>query len=216
MDTIVYIDGFNLFYGGLKGTPYKWLDLGALCAALLPGRTIMRIRYFTARVVDFPHDPEASTRQDMYLHALRTIPNLTVHSDGWFSKNAKWLPRYPLVYRDPTRPPELVQVWRLEEKRTDVDIATNLLVDCFSNDFREAVVISNDSDLAPAIEMVKVKYSKRIGVFNPHHRNLISSHLKKAASYDRHGPTKSVLARCQFPPAVTDAAGRAITKPASW
>jgi len=39
MLTNVYVDGFNLYYGCLKGTPYKWLDLGALCQALLPPRT---------------------------------------------------------------------------------------------------------------------------------------------------------------------------------
>ena len=46
----VYIDGFNLYYGALKGTPYKWLDLARLCQALLPSDTIQEIKYFTARV----------------------------------------------------------------------------------------------------------------------------------------------------------------------
>lgn len=48
--TNVYIDGFNLFYGALKGSPYKWLDLEALCHQLLPKDSIHRIRYFTAKV----------------------------------------------------------------------------------------------------------------------------------------------------------------------
>ena len=37
--THVYIDGFNLYYGALKGTPYKWLDLEALCRKLMPRTT---------------------------------------------------------------------------------------------------------------------------------------------------------------------------------
>tara|TARA_R110002072_G_scaffold29206_4_gene92759 strand:- start:564 stop:863 length:300 start_codon:yes stop_codon:yes gene_type:complete len=37
MRTCVYVDGFNLYYGALKRTPYKWLDLAALMAAL-PGK----------------------------------------------------------------------------------------------------------------------------------------------------------------------------------
>jgi hypothetical protein len=46
----VYIDGFNLFYRCLKGTPYKWLDVARLSEHLLPKGTIVnRIRYFTAR-----------------------------------------------------------------------------------------------------------------------------------------------------------------------
>ena len=49
-DTIVYIDGFNLYYGALRGTPFKWLDVRALCARMLPTNTIAQIRYFTANV----------------------------------------------------------------------------------------------------------------------------------------------------------------------
>ena len=45
MRTNVYIDGFNLFYGCLKGSPYKWLNIEALCRRLLPKDQINRIRY---------------------------------------------------------------------------------------------------------------------------------------------------------------------------
>ena len=95
MDTIVYIDGFNLYHGSVKGTPYKWLDLGSLCATLLPGRNIKKIRYFTAIVVDFPHDQQASTRQDVYIRALRTVPNLDVHKEGLLFKKRQMRTRYP-------------------------------------------------------------------------------------------------------------------------
>ena len=44
----VYIDGFNLYYGAVKGSPYKWLDLGALCHHMLPNDTVQSIEYFTA------------------------------------------------------------------------------------------------------------------------------------------------------------------------
>ena len=74
MGTNVYIDGFNLYNGSVKNTPYKWLDLGALCTTLLPGQTIHRIRYFTASVLRFPHDLQAPVRQNMYIRALGTIP----------------------------------------------------------------------------------------------------------------------------------------------
>jgi hypothetical protein len=40
--TNVYIDGFNLFYGALKASPYKWLDPEALCHHLLPKDSISR------------------------------------------------------------------------------------------------------------------------------------------------------------------------------
>ena len=50
MKANVYIDGFNLYYGALRGTAYKWLNLSAMCQRLLPGRSIGRIRYFTAKL----------------------------------------------------------------------------------------------------------------------------------------------------------------------
>jgi len=47
----VYVDGFNLYYRCVKGTPHKWLDVSSLAAKLLhSGTQINRIRYFTARV----------------------------------------------------------------------------------------------------------------------------------------------------------------------
>jgi len=52
MATNVYVDAFNLYYGSLKGTPYRWLDLGAFCARLLPKDRINRIRYFTSSFLD--------------------------------------------------------------------------------------------------------------------------------------------------------------------
>lgn len=72
MRTYVYVDGFNLYYGALKGTPYKWLDIRALFRAILrPENDILKIRYYTARVSSRPDNPDAPTRQDFYLQALQ-------------------------------------------------------------------------------------------------------------------------------------------------
>jgi hypothetical protein len=76
--TCVYVDGFNLYYGALKGTPYRWLDLRKLSELLLPKHEITRIKYFTARVSARPGDPGQSTRQHAYLRALTTIANLDI------------------------------------------------------------------------------------------------------------------------------------------
>lgn len=51
MRTYVYIDGFNLYYRALKGTPYKWSNLKALfIQPLNPQNKIQAIKYFTALV----------------------------------------------------------------------------------------------------------------------------------------------------------------------
>ena len=212
--TNVYIDGFNLYNGSVKNTPFKWLDLAAMCSTLLPGRRINKIRYFTARVLAFDHDPQAPLRQDIYLRALRTIPNIIVHK-GWFAARPTLLPKYPLIYPRSNRPPQLVKVLRMEEKRTDVNIATYLLVDCFLDDFDEAVVISNDADLALPIEIVRTQFGKTIGIINPHPKTKISGDMIKAATFHLRSINKKVLATSQFHPSLTDAKGN-FTKPASW
>jgi len=51
---IVYIDGFNLYYGAVRATPaLKWLDLESYCKHLRPHDEIVSIRYFSA-LVDGP------------------------------------------------------------------------------------------------------------------------------------------------------------------
>jgi hypothetical protein len=91
MRTNVYIDGFNLFYGCLKGSPYKWLDIEALCRRLLPKDQINRIRYFTALVTARPGDPQQPVRQETYLRALASLRPVTVHL-GEFYVNRTRMP----------------------------------------------------------------------------------------------------------------------------
>ena len=55
--TSVYVDGFNLYYGAVKDTSYKWLDISRMCQLLLPKHQITRIKYFTARVSARSGDP---------------------------------------------------------------------------------------------------------------------------------------------------------------
>jgi uncharacterized LabA/DUF88 family protein len=214
MVTNFYIDGFNLYHGSVKGTEYKWLDISALCQHLFPDRTINKIHYFTARVLRFKHNWAAPDRQDVYLRALRTLPNVVVHREGWFAKRAARLPVYPAAY-DANNSLKLTNVLKMEEKRTDVDIATWLLIDCFEGDFDDAVVVSNDSDLVPAIDAVNNRYNKPVWVVNPHFNDSPQRHLVAAASGHYTRINRSALAACQLPSTLTDSGG-AITKPLEW
>jgi hypothetical protein len=58
MKTNIYIDGFNLYYGCIKDTPYHWLNVAEMCSLLLPKDQIQRINYFTALVTARPKDPD--------------------------------------------------------------------------------------------------------------------------------------------------------------
>ena len=99
MRTRVYVDGFNLYYGALKGTPFKWLNLVELSYRLLPsGHTIERLNYFTARVSG-ALDPGAPARQQVYLSALNTLPEVKVHF-GRFLAKTNWRPLTNLPVAD--------------------------------------------------------------------------------------------------------------------
>jgi hypothetical protein len=109
--TNVYVDGFNLFYGALKGSPYKWLDLDALCRMLLPKDTINRIRYFTAKVSARPDDPQLPVRQESYLRALATVPKVSIHLGVFYVSTVRAYLAYP-----PPSGPKTVEIIKTEEK----------------------------------------------------------------------------------------------------
>ena len=91
MRTRVYVDGLNLYYGALKRTPYKWLDLACLCTKLLPAECkVEKIRYFTAHVSGIS-DRSAPARQQVYLNALHTIPEIDVIFGNFLTKTV-WRP----------------------------------------------------------------------------------------------------------------------------
>lgn len=56
LKTNVYVDAFNLYYGCLKNTKFRWLNIHALCQHELPSNTLNRIRVLAARVAARLHD----------------------------------------------------------------------------------------------------------------------------------------------------------------
>jgi len=209
--TNVYIDGFNLYYRAVRGTPYKWLDLAALSNALIPRHTVHRIRYFTADAQARPNDLAIPVRQQTYLRALQTIPNLTIHKGQFKQRQIE----RPLVRPIPGSPRNVL-IHHMEEKGSDVNLATFLLVDGYENDYEQALVISNDSDLALPITMVREKLGKPIGVVNPNRdeNEGIPMELKKAAVFLRQIRLRT-LKKCQFPKILPDSQGL-IRKPTGW
>jgi hypothetical protein len=202
----VYVDGFNLYYRCLRGTPYKWLDLAKLATLLVPSCTVNRIRYFTAHVSNDPSDPRQSQRQQTYLRALGTIPNLTIHR-GLFTQQIK-------KRRLAAAPHTLVEIIHMEEKGSDVNLATHLLLDGFQGDFDLALVVSNDSDLRTPVQVVRQTLSLPVTVAIPGNRRRIRrSSLAPADFYTR--VTESKLSASQFPTVIQDANGQ-IRKPSSW
>lgn len=215
MKTNVYVDGFNLYYGCVKGTPYRWLDILKLCQTEFPLNSIHRIRYFTALVKARPTDPQQPVRQQTYLRALRTLPNLTIHEGEFLSNPVRMMLVHP-----PAGGPNTVEVWKTEEKGSDVNLATYLLLDAFDNDCEAAIVISNDSDLAEPIYQVKKRFGIKVVTLHPlrtpapGNKPRPNFKLVRAASKSLILKEATLIAS-QFPPTLTDANGT-ITKPASW
>ena len=200
----VYIDGFNLYYG-LKADNlrrYYWLDVRSLSENLLrPAQCLVAVRYFTARVHHDPKDPDKSKRQDTFLDALATLPDVYIHY-GYY------LPKQNSCFT-------CGMTWQTyEEKMTDVNIAVELLGDAQDNAFDTAIIVSGDSDLAGPMEAVRRRYpNKRVVVAFPPNR--VSKKLKQHA-------TKSfVIGRkklkdSQLPSQVTKPDGYVLTRPSTW
>lgn len=212
MKTYVYIDGFNLYYGCLQGTPYRWLDPVALARIVLPGTAeVVHVRYFTARVSDRTGKRGTTQRQQTYLRAIATLPNLTIHF-GSFLSHAQ---NMPLENPQP-RGPRTARVIRTEEKGSDVNIAAFMLMDGVEGLYEQVALVSNDSDLKVPVEMVRRKLGKTVALLapisNPGRR--LSQQLNAAASFTR-TIRKGALARAQLPASLADGSGE-IHKPREW
>ena len=208
MRTHVYVDGYNLYFGCLKKSPHKWLNLHALCSALMPQNDIRAIRYFTAQVSGSPHDPDQPTRQQTYFRALRTLPQVSIHL-GHFLTHEVSMPDAADWQRGRYTPR---RVMKTEEKGSDVNIATHLLIDAFDDAFDVAVIVSNDSDLKEPISVVRNRFGKTIGILNPQAK--VSRALQPLAHFIK--PIRpGALANAQFPAVMQDATGQ-FHKPGRW
>jgi len=203
--TNVYIDGFNLYYGAVKNTPYRWLDLSALCHHMLPNDPIQSIKYFTAKVSARPYDPQQPMRQQVYLRALGTLPNVSIIYGHFLTHSCRMVLTNVI-------PIQKVWVDKTEEKGSDVNLATHLLRDGFKGLFDTAVLITNDSDLLEPIRIVRQELGLPVGILNPHQRH--SCALKPQAAFMKR-IRQSDVAACQFASPLVDKHG-SFHKPPTW
>ncbi len=204
----MYVDGFNLYYGCLKGTPYRWLNLHRLAELLLPRDEIHRIRYFTARITARPGDPDAVNRQQAYLRALATLPSVEIHFGQFLVSRTRMALANP-------RPggPRTAEVIKTEEKGSDVNLASYLLVDAFTRDCQAAAIVTNDSDLAEPLALVRGRFGLTTGVLQPIRKDRHPSKQLRADFYRR--IRSGALANSQFPDVMHDAHGT-IHRPRRW
>ena len=179
MKTKVYIDGFNLYYGCLRGTTYKWLDVFKLFNDYVipsslsePTSLDVFVKYFTAQIIDKAAKSSSSVQDQIAYH--RAL-HFSYEQDrleiikGYYSltKNSA----YQVDRNDPKKAPkdcERVEIWKLEEKQTDVNIAIESLFDVMTDpDLQQIVFVTNDTDIAPVMKKIQALKKVRIGLVIP-------------------------------------------------
>jgi uncharacterized LabA/DUF88 family protein len=217
--TGVYIDGFNFYYGCFKRpqdplraslASAKWVDVRALAASVFPRSQIGDVHYFTARVEG---DPLGRERQNVCLRALEAA-GVHVHYGRMVRRTRTGL----LVSH-----PELqergismagvatVDVW--EEKGSDVHLGARLVRDAFLDAYEQAMVISNDADLVPAIRIARMDVGKPVHVVSP--RRTIAAELRSVASSAR-ALKRTLLPLCQLPEVVSLPDGGHLVRSREW
>ena len=172
---------------------------------MLPNDLIQSIEYFTAIVSARPHDTDLPVRQQIYLRALRTIPNLRIVFGHFLTHSTR-------MVLSGVNPIQRVWVDKTEEKGSDVNLASHLLRDAYNKAFEVAVLVTNDSDLLEPVRIVKREIGLPVGILNPHPQHSVK--LREEATFIKR-IRQSDLAVCQFPSQLSDAKGR-FHKPATW
>ena len=231
---VVYVDGLNFYSAVRSGPDAKWVDFKALADRLVPlDGTVSRVKYFTSQISDkAAEDPDAPRRQRVLIRAVRATGVEVLEGkfkvpDYWraISSKGNW--------EDRLRPPPPAgmlddyrghfathesQPWKAlvelpQEKFTDVAIASHLLRDFFRGVCDCALVVSNDSDLRPAIELA-VGDGHHVGLFSP--MGTVSRDLERVASWAK--PIRAeLLMQCQMPDEVrVPGSPRTLSRPALW
>jgi len=209
--TIFLIDGFNLYHSvvdashDLKGKTTKWLDIKSLCSNYLSvignKSTLERIYYFSALAEHLQStDPGKITRHLKYIDCLKST-GIAVEL-GRFKPRSVWCDKCSS------------KLIRHEEKETDVAISIKLFEIFMKNECETAVLVTGDTDLAPAIRSVKRLFpDKTICSLFPYKRkNYELSQLVHNSFKIR----KERYVQHQFPDPVILQDGRKISKPTSW
>lgn len=229
----VYVDGFNLFYGSLKKSPYKWLDIEKLCQAYFPKYEIAKIKYFSAITKARKDDLNKPVRQQIYFRALRTIPCLEIIL-GSFQENHSRNPivshyknkrqsiiveflkslnmKLPLADDNKRKKHQFVWIKKTEEKGSDVNLGAHLVSDAYEKKFDIGVVVSNDSDLAEPIRIVNNKLKIPVGLLSPY--KISNRKLIKATKFQK-TIRSGALQNSQFFESLTDKTGN-FHKPKDW
>ncbi|MDR2414325.1 MAG: NYN domain-containing protein [Odoribacteraceae bacterium] len=173
---IVYVDGFNFYYGLRVGRwkKYYWIDIVKLFEQFTrPDQELVAVKYFSAR----PTDEGKAKRQDSFFQANRENPKFKLFLGKYQKKGIMCFNCKRVIHT-------------YEEKETDVRIATQVVFDACSGNNDIAIVVSADSDMIPAIELAMEARCKVFVYFPPnqHSSNLATIGNNKPVMLSRYEP----------------------------
>lgn len=195
---IVYIDGFNLYHAidEINRPHLKWLDLRSLSESLLrPGESLKMVKYFSAYATWMP---DRFARHRGYVEAIMSR-GVVVHMAQFKEKprkcrscGARWIGH--------------------EEKETDVQMAVHMVADALKGDVDRLIVITADTDNAPAIRMIASSA--------PHCEVFVAAPPKRFRKCRALNPklelTSGRLARCLLPQQIAVGNGKQVTRPKGY
>lgn len=195
-----YVDGSNLYFGMIDAgfRNCKWLNVDKLIRSFLrSNQELVEIKYFTSRIT---HNPPKQKRQTTYLEALESTGVNLIYGS------------YQAKFTDCRK---CGNSWIIpNEKMTDVNLATHLLMDAFQDQYDIAIVVSGDSDFVPCIQSVNEHFLDKsvIVFFPPLRRN--ESVVEVARAFQMIGRKK--LVENQFPLHVRKKDGFVLERPDEW
>lgn len=240
----VYVDGYNLYYGarglcGRSSPGWRWLDLRGLATTLTQTHStwaspsIERVVFCTARISG-TGNALGQREQDVYLRALKASGSADVIEYGNYVSRVATAPlatedgkhrpvlanpAWPIMIKDSQGVEVhdaifMASVARREEKGSDVNVASHLLIDVLTGVVDAALVISNDSDLAFPIQQMRSRVP--VGLVNPSRNyragKLAGSTAGGVGQHWWHQLTEDEVRGHQL----GDRVGRNITKPVLW
>ncbi len=239
--TRVYIDGYNFYYGCLRGAPYKWLDvLNLFKNQILPSIRFQKVgdskpvtinldencslKYFTAKIIERAAKSDDSVSSQAHYHnALEkhcgNQIRLIMGKYSIYKSNQYLVP--PVDSDLQLRDCERVQVWKIEEKKSDVALGLHMFDDALSGEIDQIVLVTNDTDLFPALEMIKNRCPKIVrGLVIPTRKiadklqRQPNADLTSCADWVKTDITDDELKAAQLPDVIS--VGKATAKPISW
>ena len=208
----IYVDGFNWYFGIFQHHPeWKWLNVQSFFEALRLDEDVVAVKFFTAMVDPLKHVSTRRDRQKRYMRALGTLPKVKIIL-GKYQERTVTCRAHDCMRRLEYQVPE--------EKKTDVNMAVNVLEDAFRGLTDSMVIVSGDSDLEPAVEWVRRNYPQiKITVYIPVLED--EREERRNHNYHRMGVTCKPLPLADIPRHFLPATVRVnenetITRPDEW